>query len=69
MEQFVEKMVDLLDCEEEITVDTVLEDLDEWDSLSLVGFLAMANAVYGKKVVAADVRAAQTVKDLYELVK
>lgn len=69
MEQFIEKMVDILDSEEEITMDTVLDDLEEWDSLSLVSFMAMANAVYGKKVVPADVKAAGTIKDLYELVK
>ena len=69
MEQFIEKMVDILDSEEEITMDTVLDDLDEWDSLSLVSFMAMANAAYGKKVAAADVKMAKTVADLYELVK
>lgn len=69
MEQFIEKMVDILDSEEEINMDTVLNDLEEWDSLSLVSFMAMANAAYGKKVVLADVKAAETIKDLYELVK
>lgn len=69
MEQFIEKMVDILDSEEEINMDTVLNDLEEWDSLSLVSFMAMANADYGKKVVPADVKAAETIKDLYELVK
>lgn len=69
MEQFIEKMVDILDSEEEITMDTVLDDLEEWDSLSLVSFIAMANAAYGKKVVPADVKVAETIKDLYELVK
>lgn len=69
MEQFIEKMMDVLDCEEEITMDTVLKDLEEWDSLSLVSFMAMANANYGKKVQPADVKAAVTIQDLYELVK
>ena len=69
MEQFIEKMIDVMDIEEEVTPNTVLEDLEEWDSLSLVSFIAMANATYGKKVVAADVKMAKTVADLYELVK
>lgn len=69
MEQFIERIIDVMDIEEEITADTVLEDLEEWDSLSLVSFMAMANAAYGKKVVAADVKMAKTVADLYELVK
>lgn len=69
MEQFIEKMVDMLDAEEEITMDTVLDELDEWDSLSFVSFLAMANAAYGKKLNATDVKNAETVADLYELIK
>ena len=69
MEQFIEKIIDVMDIEEEITADTVLEDLEEWDSLSLVSFMAMSNAAYGKKVAAADVKMAKTVADLYELVK
>ena len=48
MEKFIEKMVDVLDSEEEITAETILSDLEEWDSLSVVSFMAMANAVYGK---------------------
>ena len=69
MKQFLEKMMDILDCEQEITMETVLADLEEWDSLSLVSFMAMANAAYGKKVILADVKMAKTVEDLYELVK
>lgn len=69
MEQFLEKMADILDCEQEVTMETVLADLEEWDSLSLVSFMAMANAAYGKKVSPADVRMAKTIADLYYLVK
>lgn len=69
MEQFLEKMADILDCEQEVTMETVLADLEEWDSLSLVSFMAMANTAYGKKVSPADVRMAKTIADLYDLVK
>lgn len=69
MEQFIEKMMDVMDIEVNITADTVLTDLDEWDSLSLVSFMAMANATYGKKVLTEDVKMAKTIADLYALVK
>lgn len=69
MEQFLEKMMDILDCEQDVTMETVLADLEEWDSLSLVSFMAMANAAYSKKVILADVKMAKTIEDLYELVK
>ena len=69
MEQFIEKMNEVLDGDDEVTMDTVLEDLIWWDSLSFVSFLAMANTTYGKKVLPSDVKAAKTISDLYELIK
>lgn len=69
MENFLEEMQDLLDCEQEVTMDTVLEGIDEWDSLAYVGFMALAATSYTKTVKAGDVRGAKTVSDLYNLVK
>lgn len=65
---FVEQLVDLMDTEEEITMDTILENVDEWDSLSYVAFLAMCASVTDKRVAPTDVKAAKTVKDLYDLI-
>ena len=67
--EFLEKIADILDCEQEVSMESVLTDIEEWDSLSFVSFLAMANASYGKKVSPADVRAAKTIGDLALLVK
>lgn len=69
MEAFIEKMIDVLDYEGKLTMDTVLDEVEEWDSLSLVSYLAMANAIYGKKIESSDVKQAKTVSDLYNLVK
>lgn len=69
MEKFIEEMVDIMDIEEHIEAESMLEDLEEWDSLSIVSFMAMANTKYGKKLSVSDVRSARTVLDLYELVK
>ena len=68
-EQFLEKMMDLLDSEDEITMESMLGNIEEWDSLSYVSFLAMANVSEGKKLAPEDVRAAQTIGDLFELLK
>ncbi|MBR1579540.1 MAG: hypothetical protein IJ668_03470 [Selenomonadaceae bacterium] len=57
-------MVQLMDTEEEIDMDTNLLNLPEWDSLSLVGFLAMCRA-NDRYVEPRNVKAAQTVRDLY----
>ena len=68
-EIFIEKMMDILDAEEEITMDTQLDDVEEWDSLSVVSYVAMANTACGKKVNVKDVREAETIQDLYNLLK
>lgn len=68
-EQFLEKMIDLLDTEKEIRMDSVLKDIEEWDSLSYVSFLAIANVSTGKKLAPELVKSARTIGDLFELVK
>lgn len=66
---FLEKMVDILDSEMDITMDTKLNEIEEWDSLSAVGYVAMANTVCGKKVNPEDIKKAEYIKDLYNLLK
>lgn len=66
---FIEKMTDILDAEDEISFDTNLGEIEEWDSLSIVSYIAMANASCGKKVDIKSVKAAVTIQDLYDLLK
>ena len=65
--KFIEELVELMDTEEELTMDSVLSDIDEWDSLSYVAFLAMAAANSEKRIAPQDVKSAVLVRDLYEL--
>lgn len=69
MNKFIECMQDILDSEQKITVDSVLSNIEEWDSLSYVSFIAMAKASYGKKIDAKMVKEAKTIGDLYNMVK
>ena len=68
-ETFLEKMADILDAEDEISFDTELSGLEEWDSLSIVSYIAMANASCGMKVDVKKVREAVTIGDLYDLLQ
>lgn len=68
-EIFLEKMADILDVEDEIALDTHLITLEEWDSLSIVSYVAMANATCGKKVDIKKVKEAVTIQDLYDLLQ
>lgn len=68
VEEFKEQMLDVLNREEEVELDDKLEDIEEWDSLGYVAFLAMAAEFTEKNIRASDVRGAKTVRDLYNLI-
>lgn len=67
-QEFLTKMKeDVLDTEMDITLDTPLGDIEEWDSLGVVTFIAMAKAACGKKVERTAIVNAKTLQDLYDL--
>ena len=69
-QEFIEKMQDeVLDTDSDITLDMALKDIEEWDSLSFVSFIAMAKESGFTYVTRENVNTAITVKDLFELVK
>lgn len=53
----------------EIQATTVFRDLDEWSSLSALSILAMVDEEYDVTLKGEDMKAAQTVEDLYNIVK
>ena len=63
-EDFLEKMVDVLQTEEEISFDTVLEDLEDWDSLSKMAVIAFLNKEMGKNVLLAELKELVTISDI-----
>lgn len=66
-EKFLEKLQEILDIEESPSMETVLKEMEEWDSLSIVSFSAMADVECNKKIEANKIRSAKTIQDLYEL--
>ena len=48
-------------------LEAALSEIEEWDSLSHVAFMALAATKAAGKVAPADVKGAQTVRDLYHL--
>lgn len=63
-EQFLEEMVEVLQTEDEITMDTVLEDLEEWDSLSIMSTMAFLDKNFGVKTTMKDYQNMQTIEDI-----
>lgn len=67
--QFLSDIKDMLKVEEEISMDTDLMDIDNWDSFSMMTFIAMADEKYGAKFEPFAIAGAVLVEDLYLVVK
>jgi acyl carrier protein len=48
--------------------DEILESLSEWNSLAVIGFIAMIDEDYSVTVASSKIKAAKTVGDLMKLV-
>lgn len=72
-EVFKKNMTDILYREDLPDLDTPLNEIEEWDSVAYVAFVAMASENVesydnAKKITASDVRNAETLRDLLNLV-
>ena len=65
-ENFIAKLAELMDTEAALDLSTKLADVDDWDSLSMVSFFSFCNTT-GNKVSPEQIKAAQTVEDLFKL--
>ncbi len=66
-ETFIKNLTELIDTEEILTLGTKLSDVEDWDSLSLVAFLSFCNSKLKLSVTPEEVKAAQTVADLFKI--
>ena len=51
------------------TPSTVFKDLDEWSSLIALSIIAMVDEEYGATLKGDDIRSANTIEDLFNIVK
>lgn len=51
----------------EVTMDTVLAELPEWDSLAALGVIVMFDTEYGKTITGEDLQKVITLRELYKL--
>ena len=49
-----------------IKEETVFRDLDEWDSLTALSLIAMADEEYSVKLTGDDIKSSITLKDIFE---
>ena len=63
-DEFLIELEDALQVEKSISYETVLSDLDEWDSLSKMAVLALFDSKLGVKITFSDLENISTVEDL-----
>lgn len=69
IDQFIENFLTAVDFQEsvEVTPDTELKSLPEWDSLAALGVIVMFDVEYGKTITGDDLKTCVTLTDLYKL--
>jgi acyl carrier protein len=68
-QEFLEFFKQLLETSEEVEMDTEFRYMDEWSSLTGLAFITDMGEKYGKVITPAEVKASETVEDLFNLYK
>lgn len=63
-DEFLEQMQDVLQTDTQLAYETVLADLDEWDSLSIMATMAFLDKNFGVKTAIKDYREMSTIGDI-----
>ena len=63
-QEFLTEMQDVLQTEEDLSMETVLNDLDEWDSLSVMATMAFLEKNFGVKTTMKDYKEIKTIGDI-----
>ena len=68
MEQFITKLVEIMDVAvNSISYKSVLAEIEDWDSIAVISFIALAKKDYNIVLKATDIKKAVTVADLFML--
>jgi len=66
IKEFLEVISEALDCEEELTIDQKVEDIEEWDSLGILSLVSMFDEM-GIPVELDKFENIETIKQLADL--
>jgi hypothetical protein len=71
MEQFTEHFFDIFEETDkaQLVPNAKFKDLDEWDSMAVLMVIAMFDDEYDVQVSGDDIKASETIEDLYNLLK
>lgn len=62
--EFLKKMQDILQTDEELNFEMNLDDMDEWDSLAKLATVAFLDTTFGVKTTFADFEQIKTIEDI-----
>ena len=65
MEKFIALFADALEREDEIKMEDVFRDYDEWSSIAYLSIIAMMGEMYDTQLEQAEFNKLETVQDLY----
>lgn len=67
--QFIDHFLAAVDFQDpvEVSAETVLAELPEWDSLAALGVIVMFDMEYGKTITGNDLKTCKTLQDLFAL--
>lgn len=70
LKDFIEKFAEQFEETEmnEFGADTRFKELDEWSSLTSLSIIAMVDEEYNVRIKGDDIRAAEVIADLYQIV-
>ncbi len=67
MNELIEMLEEIMDVDEgTLEATTILDDLEEWDSLSALSLMAEAKKNYGKKLSSDEIKNFVTVQDIID---
>lgn len=68
MDEFLKEMADILE-EDTVDADAELNSFESWDSLAALSVAALADSDFGVNLSAQDIKEANTIGGLYELIR
>lgn len=69
-EKKIEMLAEILDLEvEELSPETKLSSLDEWDSIAILSFIAMMDEEFGKAIKGAEIKKFNIIQDAMDIME
>ncbi len=68
LEDFVKRFSEQFEDADDFSADTEFKELDEWSSLSAIHVIAFIDTEYDVEISGTEIRRANTIKDLFDLV-